>query len=105
MGVSEIQSNYVETPYGISGKRSKQLRAQYCVSRARWVNKLMTTRYFPKSIFQDTCILYTFTADACQPWTDSRDCYFEYLIIHFDYLIIPFDYLITGQAIANFYLQ
>ena len=43
----------------------------------------------------------TFTADARQPWTNSRDCYseylfiqFEYLIIHFDYLIIPFDYLI-----------
>ena len=37
-----------------------------------------------------------FTADARQPWTDSQDCYFEYLIIHFDYLIIPFDYLIIG---------
>ena len=45
-----------------------------------------------------------FTADARQPWTDSRDCYFEYLIIHFDYLIIPFDYLITGQNIAKFLL-
>ena len=42
------------------------------------------------------------TADEPQPWTDSRDCYFEYLIIHFDYLIIPFDYLIIGQNIANF---
>ena len=43
-----------------------------------------------------------FTTDEPQPWTDSRDCYFEYLIIHFDYLIIPFDYLIIGQNIANF---
>ena len=43
-----------------------------------------------------------FTADEPQPWTDSRDCYFEYLIIHFDYLIIPFDYLNIGQNIANF---
>ena len=42
------------------------------------------------------------TADEPQPWTDSRDCYFEYLIIRFDYLIIPFDYLIIGQNIANF---
>ena len=24
------------------------------------------------------------TTDAPQPWTYSRDCYFEYLIIHFD---------------------
>ena len=32
------------------------------------------------------------TAYACQPWTDLRDCYSEYLIIRFDYLIIPFDY-------------
>ena len=31
------------------------------------------------------------TTDARQPWTDSHDCYSEYLIIH---LIIPFDYLI-----------
>ena len=42
------------------------------------------------------------TANEPQPWTDSRDCYFEYLIIHFDYLIIPFDYLIIRQNIANF---
>ena len=42
------------------------------------------------------------TADEPQPWTDSRDCYFEYLIIHVDYLIIPFDYLNIGQNIANF---
>ena len=37
-----------------------------------------------------------FTANARQPWTDSRDCYSEYLIAHFDSLIIPFDYLIKG---------
>ena len=35
------------------------------------------------------------TANARQPKTDSRDCYFEYLIAHYDYLIIPFDYLIA----------
>ena len=40
----------------------------------------------------------TVTSDARQPWTDSRDCYFDYLIIHFDYLIM-------GQNIANSYLQ
>ena len=34
------------------------------------------------------------TADAREPWTDSRHSCSEYLIIHFDYLIIPFDYLI-----------
>ena len=37
-----------------------------------------------------------FTANERQPWTDSHDYYFEYLIIHFDYLIIQFDYLIIG---------
>ena len=36
------------------------------------------------------------TADARQPWTDSLDCYFEYLIIHFDYFIILLHYLIIG---------
>ena len=36
------------------------------------------------------------TANERQPWTDSHDYYFEYLIIHFDYLIIQFDYLIIG---------
>ena len=36
-----------------------------------------------------------FTADAHQPWTDSCDCYFKYLIIHFNHWIIPFDFLIT----------
>ena len=30
----------------------------------------------------------TLTPDARQPWTDSRDCYSEYLLIHFDYLFI-----------------
>ena len=35
------------------------------------------------------------TIKPLQPWTDSRDCYF-------DYLTIPFDYLIN---IANSYLQ
>ena len=44
------------------------------------------------------------TANECQPWTDSHDYYFEYLIIHFDYLIIQFDYLIIGENIANSYL-
>ena len=38
--------------------------------------------------------LCAITADACQPWTDLRDCYFEYLIIHFDYMVIPIDYSI-----------
>ena len=33
-------------------------------------------------------------ADARQPWTDSCDSYFEYLIIYFDCLIIPFDCLL-----------
>ena len=33
-----------------------------------------------------------------QPWTGSRDCYF-------DYLSIPVDYLIIGQNIANSCLQ
>ena len=36
------------------------------------------------------------TANERQPWTDSHDYYFEYLIIHFDYLIVQFDYLIIG---------
>ena len=44
------------------------------------------------------------TANERQPWTDSHDYYFEYLIIHFDYLIIQFDYLIIGENIANSYL-
>ena len=41
-------------------------------------------------------IICLFTANERQPWTDSHDYYFEYLIIHFDYLIIQFDYLIIG---------
>ena len=32
------------------------------------------------------------TTDAYQPWTDSCDCYFAYLIIHFDYSFPLFDY-------------
>ena len=38
----------------------------------------------------------SFTTNERQPWMDSHDYYFEYLIIHFDYLIIQFDYLIIG---------
>ena len=38
------------------------------------------------------------TADACQPWMDSYDNYFEYLII-------PADYLIIELNNANFYWQ
>ena len=37
------------------------------------------------------------SANERQPWTNSHDYYFEYLIIHFDYLIIQFDYLIIGE--------
>ena len=44
-------------------------------------------------------------AEARQPWTNSRDCSFEYLIIYSDYLIIPFNYFIVGQDTENSYLQ
>ena len=44
----------------------------------------------------DTFNYCCFTADACQPWTDSPDYYSEYLIIHFDHFIFLFDYLIIG---------
>ena len=36
------------------------------------------------------------TANTRQPWMDSHDCYFEYLIIRFDYLTIVIYYLIIG---------
>ena len=49
-------------------------------------------------------VSFIITANERQPWTDSHDYYFEYLIIHFDYLIIQFDYLIIGENIANSYL-
>ena len=42
----------------------------------------------------NSAVVEAATAEARQPWTNTHDCYFEYLIIHFDYLIIPLDYLI-----------
>ena len=57
----------------------------------------LASQVYVINITGDTFNYCCFTANAHQPWMDSRDYYFEYLIIHFDYFIFLFDYLIIGK--------
>ena len=46
-------------------------------------------------------MFHCFIADVCQPWTDSRNYYFEYLIIHFDQIFVSITHIIRLRFVGS----